>query len=172
MTAAEIAPASAPRRLVRARVGGPGWDFNAAHTGLHNGVFEPLHGHTYQVTLTTWGEPDDAGMVADFAVLTKALRAALAPLKRRTLLATRAEGVLVIEDDELVHVTGGGAFFTLPRRWVTLLPIASTSTEALASHVAQCLAQSVAASCPGVERLEVTVTESSECAATAEAILR
>ena len=160
------------RRLARARVGGPGWDFNAAHTGLHDGTFEPLHGHTYQVTLTVWGEPDDAGMVADFAVLKNALRAGLTPLKRRTLLATHAPGVLVSEDDELVHVTGGGAFFTLPRRWVALLPIASTSTEALTGYLADQLAGALALSCPGVERLETTVTESAECAATVEVVLR
>lgn len=166
------AVATGSRRLARVRIGGPGWDFNAAHTGLHDGVFEPMHGHTYQVTLTAWGEPDQAGMVADFAVLKDALRMALAPLKRRTLLATNAPGILVAEDDELVHVTGGGAFFTLPRRWVTLLPITGTSTEALAEHLADQLARAIAVSCPGVERLETTVTESAECAATVEVILR
>jgi hypothetical protein len=46
MTAAKTGVAKAARRLVRARVGGSGWDFNAAHTGLHDGAFEPLHGHT------------------------------------------------------------------------------------------------------------------------------
>ncbi|MEU4364217.1 6-carboxytetrahydropterin synthase [Promicromonospora sp. NPDC023987] len=163
---------TATRHLARARVGGPGWDFNAAHTGLHDGTFEPLHGHTYQVTLTVWGEPDDAGMIADFAILKSALRATLTPLKRRTLLATSTPGVLVAEDDELVHVTGGGAFFTLPRRWVALLPIASTSTEALAGYLADQLAVQLAVSCPSVERLETMVTESAECAATVEIVLR
>lgn len=32
---------------VAARIGGPGWHFNAAHTGIHDGVLEPLHGHSY-----------------------------------------------------------------------------------------------------------------------------
>lgn len=171
MIAAKTGAAKVARRLVRARVGGSGWDFNAAHTGLHDGAFEPLHGHTYQVTLTVWGEPDEAGMVADFAVLKDALRTVLLPLKRRTLLATLTPGVLVAEDDEQVHVTGGGAFFSLPRHWVALLPIASTSTEALAGHLADLLAQSLTASCPAVVRLEVTVTESAECAASAEMVL-
>lgn len=43
------------RPLGRVRVGGAGWDFNAAHTGLHDGVLESMHGHTYQVLLTAWG---------------------------------------------------------------------------------------------------------------------
>jgi hypothetical protein len=51
--------------LVRAQVGGAGWDFNAVHTGLHDGVFEPFHGHTYQVTLTACGTPDEAGVLVD-----------------------------------------------------------------------------------------------------------
>lgn len=163
--------ASAARR-VRAHVGGPGWDFNAAHTGLHDGVLEPLHGHTYQVTLTVCGEPDDAGMVADFAILMGALRDALAPLKRRTLVATEAPGLLVMEDDGLLHVSGGGAWFSLPRTWVTLLPMVSTSTEELAGYLADQLGAALYESSPRVERLEVTVTESAECAASAEVVVR
>lgn len=172
MTATTVDAPQAARPMVRARVGGPGWDFNAAHTGLHDGFLEPLHGHTYQAELTVWGEPDDAGMVADFAVLKRALRAALAPLKRRTLLASRTPGVVVTEDDDLVHVLGAGTSFTLPRRWVTLLPITNTSTEELAGYLADQLTLSLTALCPGVCRLEITVTESAECSASTERALR
>lgn len=162
---------AAPAR-VRASVGGVGWDFNAAHTGLHDGVLEPLHGHTYQVTLTVWGVPDDAGMVADFRLLKDYLRDALAPLKRRTLIATNAPGIDVVQDDGLVHISGGGAWLTLPRPWVTLLPVTSTSTEALATHLAELLAERIEQTCPQVERIEIGLRESAECAATAELVLR
>ena len=159
--------------LVRARVGGVGWDFNAAHTGIHDGVFEPLHGHTYQVVLIAWGPPDETGMVADFRVLKQQLREVIAPLKRRTLIAAAVPGVLVEEaDGDQVRISGGGASFSLPKAWVSLLPTAGTSTEALASYLVQELARRIGTACPGVERLELTLAESAECAATAEAVLR
>lgn len=39
--------------------------FYAAHIALYNGEVEPLHGHTFQVTLRVSGEPDTSGMVAE-----------------------------------------------------------------------------------------------------------
>lgn len=159
--------------LVRARVGGPGWDFNSAHAGLHDGEFEPLHGHTYQVVLTAWGPPDEAGIVVDFRLLKQQLREVIAPLKRRTLIAARSPGVSVeAAAGDQVRVRSRGACFSLPRSWVTLLPIAVTSTEALASYLVTELARRVGSKCPAVEHLELTLTESAECAATAEAVLR
>jgi 6-pyruvoyl-tetrahydropterin synthase len=161
------------RPLVRARVGGAGWDFNAAHTGLHDGVFEPLHGHTYQVTLTACGAPDEAGIVVDFGVLKQQLREVITPLKRRTLIAARSPGVSVEgADRNQVRVRGGGVCFSLPRSWVTLLPTAATSTEALASYLVAELARRAISACPAIERLELTLAESAECAATVEAVLQ
>lgn len=168
-----IAVQASASPLVRARVGGVGWDFNAAHTGLHEGVFEPLHGHTYQVSLVVWGLPDASGMVADFRVLKQHLREVIAPLKRRTLIALDTPGVRVeAVDAGQLRVTGGGACFSLPGSWATLLPIAGTSTEALACYLVAELARRLGVACPAVERLELTLTESAECAATAEAVLR
>ena len=55
-------------------IGGTGpFQFSAAHAGLHDGEFEPLHGHTFTVTLRLHGELDGCGMVADFQAVKKAL---------------------------------------------------------------------------------------------------
>lgn len=166
-----VRPAGRP--LVQARVGGAGWDFNAAHAGLHGGEFEPLHGHTYQVVLIVWGPPDDAGIVVDFRLLKQQLREVIKPLKRRTLIAARSPGVSV-EDapGDQVRVRCRETCFSLPRSWVALLPIAATSTEALASFLVTELARRVGSTCPAVERLELALTESAECGAIVEAVLR
>lgn len=161
------------RTLVCARIGGQGWDFNAAHTGLHGGVFEPLHGHTYQVELAVWGPPDESGMVADFRLLKEQLRQILAPLKRRTLIATQVPGVTVEETGKgQVRVSDGRASFALPKSWVALLPTSGTSTEALASYLVAELARRLGPACPDIERLELALAESAECAAVAQAVLR
>jgi 6-pyruvoyl-tetrahydropterin synthase len=46
-------------------VGRGEFGFSAAHTGLHEGEFEPLHGHAYQVTLRLFGTPGDDGMLTE-----------------------------------------------------------------------------------------------------------
>lgn len=45
----------------------------AAHIALYNGEVEPLHGHTFQVTLRVSGEPDTSGMVAEFSEIKPAM---------------------------------------------------------------------------------------------------
>jgi hypothetical protein len=39
-------------------IGGTPFVFCAAHAGLHDGEFEPLHGHTFAVTLRLSGNLD------------------------------------------------------------------------------------------------------------------
>jgi 6-pyruvoyl-tetrahydropterin synthase len=73
-------------------IGGGEFSFCAAHAGLHDGEFEPLHGHTYSVTLRLTGTPGSDGMVADFGPVKTALREAIAPLRRRTLVPHDAAG--------------------------------------------------------------------------------
>ncbi|MFW6119579.1 MAG: 6-carboxytetrahydropterin synthase QueD [Petrotogales bacterium] len=44
--------------------------FDAAHKLVHyHGKCENLHGHTYKLRVTVFGEPDDEGMVMDFVEL-------------------------------------------------------------------------------------------------------
>jgi hypothetical protein len=47
--------------------------FSAAHAGLHDGQFEPLHGHTFAVTVRLHCEPGNAGMLAGFRMFREAL---------------------------------------------------------------------------------------------------
>ncbi|MDR1220829.1 MAG: 6-carboxytetrahydropterin synthase QueD [Treponema sp.] len=62
-------------------------DFAAAHFLSHyHGKCERLHGHNYRVRLYVRGDTlDSGGMLADFALLKRCLKAALAPLDHTNL---------------------------------------------------------------------------------------
>jgi 6-pyruvoyltetrahydropterin/6-carboxytetrahydropterin synthase len=62
-------------------------DFAAAHFLSHyHGKCENLHGHNYRVVLWVRGEKLDAGgMLADFGLLKKCLKALIAPLDHSNL---------------------------------------------------------------------------------------
>ena len=62
-------------------------DFSAAHFLSHyQGKCENLHGHNYKVRLWVKGkELDKGGMLADFSLLKKALKAATDPLDHSNL---------------------------------------------------------------------------------------
>jgi len=62
-------------------------EFSAAHFLSHyRGKCEKLHGHNYKVRLWVHGTVlDEGGMLADFALLKKALKEVLAPLDHSNL---------------------------------------------------------------------------------------
>jgi len=106
--------------------------FSAAHAGLHGGELEPLHGHTYQVTLTLVAGVDEGGMVVDFGDIAELLSGLIAPLKRRTLMPRQLPGGRVAVEGGQVLVECGNKRYSLPEQDVVLLPVLNTSTEALA----------------------------------------
>lgn len=114
-------------------IGGTGrFTFCAAHAGLHNGQLEPLHGHSYIVTLRLHGGLDQAGMVCDFGEVKAALTAVIAPLRRRTLMPARLPGGSCRQHDGQIMIDCGATHYSLPASDVTLLPVANTTTEAIA----------------------------------------
>jgi 6-pyruvoyl-tetrahydropterin synthase len=94
--------------------GGP-FQFSAAHSGLHDGQFEPLHGHTCTPSLRLHGQVAGSGMLTDFRLVKDALREAIAPLRCRT-------------EDGQVFIECGATRFSLPTGHV----VVNTTTEAIA----------------------------------------
>ncbi|HEU0089929.1 MAG TPA: 6-carboxytetrahydropterin synthase [Pseudonocardiaceae bacterium] len=50
--------------------------FYAAHLAVYDGEVEPLHGHTFHVTLRLSGERDANGMLVEFSEIRAAMRKA------------------------------------------------------------------------------------------------
>jgi len=151
-------------------VGRGEFTFCAAHTGLHADGFEPLHGHTFSVELRLAGQVDAAGMVTDFGPVKAALREAIKPLRRRTLVATRAAAAPVETGDDGVRFGFGGKRYELPAEDVALLPLVNTTTEAIAAYLLDQL-DSVLRQ-PGVAWAELSVAEAPDVAATVRRELR
>lgn len=146
-------------------VGGDGkFAFSAAHAGLHDGEFEPLHGHSFTVTLRLHGEPDEAGMVCDFTDAKNALAAVIAPLKRRTLMpASLADGPCDRDGGQVV-IACGAKLYSLPASDVVLLPVTNTTTEQIAAWLLAELAPALTA--PGLRLAELVLAEALDTSAT------
>jgi 6-pyruvoyl-tetrahydropterin synthase len=115
--------------LTAITIGGDGaFAFSAAHTGIHDGAFEPLHGHSFTVTLCLHGDLDSAGMLVDFSIVKRELAAVIAPLRRRTLMPARH----CRTEDAQVIAECGPRRYSLPAGDVVQLPVESTTTEAIA----------------------------------------
>jgi 6-pyruvoyl-tetrahydropterin synthase len=149
-------------------VGGDGtFAFCAAHAGLHDGQFEPLHGHSYTVMLHLHGELDPAGMVRDFSQVKKALAAVIAPLRRRTLMPALLPGGRCQRTGDQIVIDGGGKHYSLPAGDVVLLPVANTTTEAIAGWLLGQLMPQLQA--PGLRRAELVLAEAAHTCVTVTA---
>lgn len=143
--------------------------FYAAHIALYNGEVEPLHGHTFQVTLRVSGELDASGMVTEFSEIKPAVRDAVAPLRRRTLVPGHAPELQITPTDDSLSIICGRKRYLLPAEDVTVLPLVNTTLEALAGYLlSQALPQLQRA---GLMAAELELSELPGTSATAHANL-
>lgn len=157
--------------MIRIEIGGGPFVFSAAHTGLHNGEFESLHGHTFVPAVTLTGDINEDGMLLDFHDVKKALADVIAPLRRKTLMPAQPPGGSCVSEDGQMFIECGAKRYSLPLEDVTLLPMANTTTEAIAAYLLEQLVPYVRDE-PGVELIELRLSEAPDTEAIASADLR
>ena len=111
--------------------------FSAAHFITYNDdVCEPLHGHNYHVAAEIHGPLDENHYVVDFVAVRDALQKIVAAFDHRMLLPTLHPTIRVTEKDHEVTVTHEEHRWVFPRQNCVLLPVANTTAELLARHIA------------------------------------
>lgn len=138
--------------------------FSAAHFITYAGdVCEPLHGHNYHVYAEVHGPLDENRYVVDFIALRDALQRIVDALDHRMLLPTGHPTIHVEEtpggESGEVVVTHGKRRWIFPRQDCVLLPVANTTAELLARHIADELRTVLSDVLSAPARLEVGVDE-------------
>lgn len=111
--------------------------FSAAHFITCGGACEPLHGHNFAVGVEVAGPLDENHCVVDFIALKKILVELLGQLDHRVLLPTRHEALRLEIRDLEVEAVFSGRRWVFPRAECVLLPLANTTAELLARHIAR-----------------------------------
>lgn len=106
--------------------------YSACHFIPRHEKCSRLHGHSYIVRLRLEGDIGADGMLMDFVVLKKELKAIIEELDHKTLLPTLSEDVKVNADEESVEAVSCGKRYVFPRMDVTLLEIPTTTAEEMA----------------------------------------
>jgi 6-pyruvoyltetrahydropterin/6-carboxytetrahydropterin synthase len=138
------------------------FNFASAHFLIFaNGEREPLHGHNYQVAVKLEGEIDSAGVVLDFIAFKPMVKAICDALDHRTLIQAKSPIIRVRQRPKEIEVLYKKEKLLLPKQDVILLPLANTSTELLAEHVANQIRQKVRQNFPQtrIREIEVAVEE-------------
>jgi 6-pyruvoyltetrahydropterin/6-carboxytetrahydropterin synthase len=138
------------------------FNFASAHFLIFaNGRREPLHGHNYQVSVKLDGELDTAGIVLDFIAFKPLVKRICDGLDHRTLIQSQSPVLDVRRRGREIEVRYRREKMILPKQDVILLPLANTSTELLAEHVANLIRRRVGREFRGanIRTLEVGVEE-------------
>jgi 6-pyruvoyltetrahydropterin/6-carboxytetrahydropterin synthase len=138
------------------------FNFASAHFLIFaNGQREPLHGHNYQVSVKLEGELDPAGVVLDFITFKPLVKRICDELDHRTLIQSQSPVLNVRRRAREIEVRYRREKMILPKQDVILLPLANTSTELLAEHVANLIRRRVSRAFRGanIRSVEVGVEE-------------
>lgn len=137
-------------------------EFSSAHFITYGGGHcERLHGHNYRVRVTLRGELDEDALVYDFSELKKLTVARIEPLDHRMLLPDGNDELDVTAGETGVTVRFREREYRFPAEDTVILPIANTTAEMLASHLAEGLLEDLRrAGGDNLRTLEVEVEES------------
>ena len=138
------------------------FNFASAHFLIFaNGQREPLHGHNYQVSVKMEGELDRAGVVLDFITFKPLVKRICDSLDHRTMIQSNSPNLDVRRRAKEFEIRYKAQKIILPKNDVILLPLANTSTELLAEHVAKLIRRQVKAKFHGakIRAIEVGVEE-------------
>ncbi len=144
------------------------FNFGSAHFLIFaDGTREELHGHNYRATLELDADLDEGHVVADFIVVKPIFKQCCDALDHRTLLPSLHPRLRLDGDERQVRATftnpdGTVDDYVIPRRDVCTLAIANTSSELLASWLADQFLARLAARLPALRlhRILVSVQES------------
>ena len=126
----------------RIRIDQPRLVISAAHfITFGEDVCERIHGHNYHVWAEIDGPLDENHLVADFLDVRDALQRIVNALDHRVLLPTEHPTIHVAEqvgDSGVAEVIAlhGKRRWVFPREDCALLPLANTTAELLARHIA------------------------------------
>lgn len=112
--------------------------FSAAHFITFAGnICERLHGHNYRVEAEVIGPLDENHYVIDFIALRDRLKQLVDALDHHVLLPTEHPQIHITESEREVVAQFEDRRWVFPREDCVLLPVANTTAELLARHLAR-----------------------------------
>jgi 6-pyruvoyltetrahydropterin/6-carboxytetrahydropterin synthase len=150
-----------PARLARIEVAKQAMNFSAAHFTIFSATErEDLHGHNFQLACSVTAPVDDTGLMFDYAIIKRRLRALCDEIDEKMLLPAHSP-FLEITDEAgytIAHFNGERIPF-LPRD-VLVLPIANTTVEEFSHYFLDKILQVPEIMAHGLTEITVKVSSS------------
>ena len=117
--------------------------FSSCHFIPRHEKCSRLHGHSYIVRLRLEGDIGEDGMIMDFVVLKRALRAMVDSFDHHILLPSRSEEVSIKVEGQEVHVENDCKRYVFPLMDVVMLDVPTTTAEEMSRMMTEVLAGEV-----------------------------
>ena len=140
-------------------VSGPDLSFSAAHMATMSGELEPLHGHSYEVTVDLRGPLGSDSMVWDFSVVRAVVKEIIAPLDHRLILQAEGSALALAHRDGRWTIEYGSRRYEVPETDVVALPVDNSTAERLAEWIAGELESALSARGAAGTEIRVGVSE-------------
>jgi len=119
-----------------------------------------IHGHSYHVDVTVEGERGgEFGFVVDFKTVKGIVRKICKKLDHKLLIPEKSKEIEFKNVDKFVEFSIRDKEYKIPIEDCCLLPLTSTSAEAMSEHFAENLFQALAREEAGIKTLEICVNE-------------
>ncbi len=109
--------------------GHSGIRFSACHFIPRHEKCSRLHGHSYILRLRLEGDIGDDGMVMDFVVLKKKLKAFVEDYDHKTILPGKSNDVKLTISDNSVEAISCGKRYVFPIEDVVIIDVTNTTAE-------------------------------------------
>ena len=123
--------------------GHSGIRFSACHFIPRHEKCSRLHGHSYILRLRLEGDIGEEGMVMDFVVLKKELKAYVEEFDHRTLLPGRSKEVEITVSDDSIEAICNGKRYVFPKEDVVILDVPTTTAEEMTKMMAERMVKNV-----------------------------
>lgn len=140
-------------------VTGDALTFSAAHMATMGDDLEPLHGHSYGVTVAVHGPLTDDAWVWDFGDLRRFAAEVVGKLDHRFLLQTKSASFASTNSGGSWTLTHGDRRYVFPEADVAALPIDNSTAERLAEWISNELTARLESQSPELASLSIGVAE-------------
>jgi len=111
--------------------------FNASHMIFTPQYNEGIHGHSYNISIEIYGDPDDSGMIIDFILLENILKESITEWDHYVLMPKDNPKVTIIENGSNFDIQYGDRFYSIPQSDIILFEGINITTENLAKFLAK-----------------------------------
>ncbi|MDD3379567.1 MAG: 6-pyruvoyl tetrahydropterin synthase family protein [Candidatus Methanomethylophilaceae archaeon] len=117
--------------------------FSACHFIPRHEKCSRLHGHSYIVRLRLEGDIGEEGMIMDFVVLKRELKAMIDEMDHKILLPALSDTVKIMKTDDSVEAVSCGKRYVFPIEDVKMLDIHTTTAEEMSVMMTERMAKQV-----------------------------